>query len=831
MQHLSKRKKIKKRIHLSGKTLIIAAVLIIAAAVIAAILLHRNDMEKPESGSTENAVETAFLGVSQSGESGVDNIEPAEKLVRISEIMPKNRATLRDENGEFPDYIELFNLSDKTVQLAGWRLSDERGKEEGWIFPDTEIAPGEYMLVFADGRNVLSGQLHTDFGISAGETVYLFDPSGNMADMMTCSASQADTSSIKDADGETAITLYPSPGFANTLEGYTEWQTSQKAAGPLLINEVVVANRTGLKYNNEYPDWVEIKNVSSSAVNLADYYLSDTIKDPKKWRFPSRELAAGSCIIVLCDKELDCLDVENYLIADFSLNSNEEQLYLSTSSGMTDFVPLKDIPFECSFGRENGKNGFFYFSSATPGKDNTDGYRYVCAKPETTTQDGLYEDVDSIDVVLTGNGSIYYTTDGSLPTSASTLYSEPIVIDSTTVIRTVCCDGIGMISRPLTLSYFINEGHTLPVLSVVANDSKALKELYRRGLKGIELAGAIEYFENGSSFSIDCGIRMAGRASLGRAKKNLSFMFRGAYGQDRLDYDLFDGGINSFSALTLRSGHDSEKAVIRNEISEDLLLTCTDKVAAQRSKWVVMYMNGEYYGVFALKEKINEQFLADREGVSKESIEFEEDPTILSTEFYRTVILYCASHDMSIPENYEKLSGLLDIDSFIDWIILEQYTGNFDILYGNSAFYRSSELDHRWKAVFFDLDAAFTYDYYNFRNFFNIDYALNYYAQMLRSLLKNREFKEKYVSRVAELISGPLSNENVVKMMDEMYLLIDSEMVRDCVRWKISYSNYQKCSQNMRKMIIESDYEKHSIETVAYWTGLSEEERIAYFGQ
>ena len=810
--------------------------LLLAAAAAVVLILRRPDSPSPAASETPVSAAPQNGTILQVGDPKKE--EPLPDLdagsVIISELMVRNKATLRSADGGFPDWVELKNISDREISLEDWTLSDG-SRKDGSVLPGRTLSPGEYLLIFASGKTEHNGsELHTSFSISAGETLTLFSPMGNISSQVTCPDSGDDISYMLTGTGSFRESLYPTPGLDNTVAAYASLQEALSVKGPLVISEAATGNRS-LLYSREYqdyPDWIEIKNTSSAPVELSSYYLSDRSSELRQFRLPAGTLASGASILILGFENGVTAWNGNSIVSSFRLDSENDQLFLSDGEEIFDYVPLKDIPYGGSFGRMTGENGFFYFTEPTPGAENKNGKRYLCARPEADLEDGAYEDVDSLTVTLSADGDIFYTTDGSLPTKESTPYTGPVTIRSTCVLRAICSDGIGLDSRPMTATYLLNEGHTLPVLSVVADDAKELERIYRQGIKGIELPGALEYFDGDEVFRIDCGVKMAGRASLGRAKKNLTFKFRGAYGQSRLDFDLFGGGICSFSSLTLRSGHDSDKAVIRNEISEDLCLACTDIVAAQRSKWVVMYMNGQYCGVYALKEKINRQFIADREGISKESVEIEEDPTILSTEFYNTVIYYCVNHDMTDPACYGHLCELLDIDSFIDWIIVEQYTGNFDILYGNTAFYRSEELDgNRWKAIFFDLDAAFRYDYYNFRNFFNIDFQLNYYAQMLQKLLLNSEFRDKYVSRVAELLDGPLSNENVVEMMQAMYDLIDEEMKRDCVRWNISYQNYQNCARELMTLITASDYETHSRETVAQWTYLTDEERIAYFGK
>ena len=327
-----------------------------------------------------------------------------DRKLMISEIMPKNRATICDASGNYPDYFEVENISEDNVNLSGWKISDERN-ENGWAFPDISIVPGGCLLAFADGKNESGEEIHTNFSISSGETLFLYDPEGNLVDYLTSSAQQADTATIKSTDGTITDTLYPSPGYTNSIEGYLEWQKTLVYTGPVIVSEVMVANHSTLNYHNEYPDWIEVKNISSAAVKLSDYTLSDSSDYLDKWRFPDIQLEAGECFVVLCSSEIEKLNVfidEKYGKAPFSLNSQEDQIYISSSGKIFDAVALKDIPYECSMGRMANEPGVFYFAVPTPGKENGLGKRYVSFAPRSTLEEGIYNNTAALEIELDG---------------------------------------------------------------------------------------------------------------------------------------------------------------------------------------------------------------------------------------------------------------------------------------------------------------------------------------------------------------------------------------------------------------------------------------------
>lgn len=750
--------------------------------------------------------------------------------LRISEVMAKNCSVRKDAYGGFSDWIELENISDYDVDLDGWHISDKEDRL-GWTFPDVTLPAGGRLLLFASGRDSREGELHTDFSLSQGETVRLTNRRGYTADEFVCASGEADLALTLNGEGQIEETLYPTPDFENSRAGYDAWQESLAAEGPLVINEVMVANFLDNYLNvTGNRDWVEIKNISSGTVKLSDFYLSDSDDDYLLWQLPERELAPGAVFLVICDSN-GAQRGDRYPCAPFSLDSTAEQLFLSDSSHVADSAYLRDIPCECSYGRMDGENGFFYFASPTPGYNNGAGSRRVSAEPAALTPDGTYDDVDALTVELSAEGDIYYTTDGRVPTTASTPYSGPITIDKTTIIRAISVEKGGIPSRPLTLSYFLNEGHSLPVISLVMDDLEKFNSIYSSGTKHVEMPGSVSLYEEDDSFTIGCGVTMSGMTSLVLPKKNMSLKFRGAYGDAWLDYDVFGGGVAEFTDLTIRAGQDYYSAIIRNELCQNLCLQTTDSVVTQRSKYCVLYINGQYWGIYALKEKVNRQLYASQAGVSKDSVTMIDGPAGWNTDFYRDVYQYVSSHDMSQPENYEHFCSVMDIDSLIDWLIMEGYCANGDILKGNVRYCRSTENGGLWKVVFYDLDATLLR---TFNNFYNLLYSPQAYmqqiSQIIMPLLKNQAFVERLLTRFAAAIEGPLSNENVLAEIDRLVALIQPETERDAARWHTSLYRWERNVEYLKNFIGGNDYAQFNINTICDILDLSAEQKEYYFG-
>ena len=749
--------------------------------------------------------------------------------VVISEFMEKNRTVLRDEDGDFSDWIELRNRSDEAVDISGWNLSD-RENQLGWTLPEMSLQPGERIVIFASGKDRQGEQLHTGFSLSGDEGVWLRNEYGYLCSSALCADCDGDVSMALGDDGSYGQNLYPTPGYENTAAGWESFQQSLSCESPLIINEAQVYNLNLAPVNKEYYDWVELKNNSGAALLLSDYYISDDRDDYLRYRLPEVELGPGEFILLYCTSEAL---PEGYYAAGFELNSENEQLYLATAEGeLLDSVSLKDIPYLGSFGRMAGENGWFYFSSPSPGSENSGGQRRVAEKPLSLTADGVYNGIEGMYVELSASGSIRYTLDGSAPTAESPEYTGPIYIDKTTVIRAVNFEEGALPSRTLSLSYIINENHSLPVLSLLTDSPAEFDTMYNAKQKGLELPASLSLYEEEGGFTIGCGVSMHGETSLVLPKKNMSVRFRGAYGQSTLNYDIYDGGVTEFTNLLLRSGQDFPISIIRNELSQELCAQATDKVINQRSIYCILYINGEYSGIYTLKEKANEQLYAGIAGVSRDSVEVLEANVSQGSDFYKDVVEFCRFNDMSLEENYSHFCHMFDVDSVIDWLILEGYCANTDLTSGNVRYCRSTENDGKWRLMFYDLDATFSTPASVFMN------VLSEYAQQSRQfatfmvpLMDNGEFRDRFLSRGAELMGSVLTVENVMGEIDRLCAIVAPEVERDYARFGGTAADWEWSVEQLKAVLIDYDWQQLNIDNLCELFDLSSEEREHYFGE
>lgn len=745
--------------------------------------------------------------------------------VRISEMMYKNHATLQDADGEFSDWFELENTTSRVVRLKGWSVSD--GKTV-WDFPaDATIPRGGVRVVFASRKDkTVASESHTSFALGEGETLYLIAPGGTIADRAACDPElPADHVLRRENGGELTESVWATPGYPNTAAGYAAFCESRKTESPLVIYEAAVYNDT-FALKGEYYDWVEIKNVSKESVKLSAYCLSDDRRELEKWSLPNRTLAKGQSILIYCTGE-ENPTTGNGLRANFALNASSETLYLTKKgeSAAADYVWLHDIPYGYSMGRTDAENGFFYLRRQTPNMPNKTGaYRYISEAPAANREPGVYEAGRAVCVKLAAAGDIYYTTDGSAPTEESTPYTGAITVDKTTVLRAVAVEEGGAPSRALTLSFFIGEEHTLPVLSLVTDSPRRFSEIYEGSVKDRECAGNLSFYAPEGSFSIGCGVEMKGHTSLFAPKKSLGVSFRGCYGAETLACDIFGEGPAEFSELSIRAGQDYSSTVFRNELMQELCAEL-DTTVTQRSRYCVLYINGEYWGIYCLKDDITRQFYANLTGTAKEDVTMLSSPVPQSAAVYTEALGLWKDTSLTREEAYERFCAAVDMDGFIDWVLLEGYCANVDIK-SNLRYLRTG--DGPWQIVFYDLDWAFQTRNNCFFNLIGPEQTAQI-APTIRWLFGIDDFRERLLTRYADLTETTLSDGHVTEMIDEYRALLAPEMARERARWSGTAGAWEESVDALRANIADG-YAAHTVRNLCSALGVGDEERMEYFG-
>ena len=257
----------------------------------------------------------------------------------------------------------------------------------------------------------------------------------------------------------------------------------------------------------------------------------------------------------------------------------------------------------------------------------------------------------------------------------------------------------------------------------------------------------------------------------------------------------------------------------------------SDKVLAQRSKFSILYVNGKYYGIYCIKEAWTELMYAQNMGGSPDNVEIVQAPVGASHEIYE-LFKFCRTYDLSVDENYEYVASKVDIDSLIDWMIIEGYSTNGDVQQ-NLRYVRSKDTGWKWQFCLYDLDWSFYY--HNAFKHVLSPYQEWQHLTLTRNIMKNAQFREKFLARCSELMATTLSNENVVARIDYYEDLLDPEVPRERQRWTSNYKTWKSKVQYLRDFILigEDGWDQmgNMINKLIDYIGLTDAEIDKYFSR
>lgn len=736
--------------------------------------------------------------------------EKANNIV-INEVMSDNERLCM---GHDLDWIELQNSEEFAVSLDDYYLTDNMDHPHAFHLQGLEIPAEGYLVITLndDAPFKLS---------SSGESVYLVY--GNTA-ISQLSFPETTKGEAVDTNG---ICEYPTPGFANTEAGYLEYLQTL-ALPDLIINEVMSSNSKYLPISGECYDLVELKNNSANPIDLTGYYLSDKRSEPQRFSLPAVTLEPGSFLVIYCSG----LPALGEYHTSFKLSADGETLYLSKGD---QFVDILSIPTQLQKNKSYGRNGNIpvYLDEPSFGNENVNGYFKNIAAPFASVDSGIYD--EPITVTLSGEGDIYYTLNGTEPTVSSNRYEDPITITDVTTLRclSVSEDRTSAVS---SYTYAIGSKHELPVLVVsipqnsLTGDTGVLN--HRDRDHAYEHQAMVTLIEQGQEkFSVPCGFRLHGNDSRYCAKQNFQLRFRSEYGTSKLEYPLFETlEIDTFNSLLLKGGsEDCYKAVLRDELAT--AIAADTSLYTQAMKPVVLYLGGEYWGIYYIRERFSDDYVASHLGVTEESVDicystyaYEQNG---DNEDFLAIRQYCKTHDMSTEENFNYLCSKIDVQSLMDWYICRSYVGDNDL--ANIRRFRSDETDGLWRWMYYDLDWSFSFAGYGLFSDHMKD--ANGDRTLMRAAIASEAGRDMFLKRYAELMNTVLNEAYINATLDTITAQIDSEMPRDRERWDSSYERWQNYVQEIRSFLADGKRTKHILRDLKSYFDLSDSEMEHYFGQ
>jgi hypothetical protein len=810
----------------------------------------------------------------------------------INEICPAPRSGLRDEDGELSDWIELKNNSGEPIDLSILALSDNEERPVKWTFPEGAlIAPHGYYLIFASGKNRDNpGSIpHSNFSLAAeGETLTLSTRQGQLIDRITYPNMPADHSYGRDEQtGEWQVFTITTPGVSNDAAGFQKSDDFLRAINPykVYITEVLSSN-SSIPPSAGAPisDWAEIYNAGSQVQDISRWGLSDNINWPRKWQFPEgTSIWPGEYKVIRLDKSKTPGTDAAALSASFAIKrAGGEVVTLSDPDGrVLDRIVTPEIPTDISYGRAADFKGFFYFDAPTPGSANSVGFVGFAPVPAFSRDGGLYKENITVSIQVPKDSQVRYTLDGAIPTIANGIvYEEPLEIKDTTVLRARAFSRGLQPSKTITATYVMKTYFTLPVVALTTDPFELWNQ--ETGMlalgEGIDILqykkirfkdpwptyalhgkkhrpGYAEMFMSDTAevvFSQDVTFGLIGQYSLDMPQKSFKVQARAKYGPKYFYAALFDDRpFDLYKSFVLRvSGNDAVWTRMVDGVQSRLVDQLDTTVIHQAWKPVIVYLNGQYWGHYNMRERVSRYFVAQHEGIP---IEEADNMTILEAngksywgsevEYKELVKTAKTLSPASNPEDLKYLTDRIDVDNYFDYMILEAFFANSDT--GNIRFYKLP--GGKWRWILFDLDYGLFDSNFNGIKIIldprgtGVNRAID--NTLIRKLLENPQMQDKFLRRFGEIFRQ-LTTEVMLRQVEECYNILQPEMMMHYERWasyhlkSISSEQPQTVDGSMRYWNSRVNRLKNVVKKrptncwkqVKEWFKLTDAQMIDYFG-
>jgi len=567
-----------------------------------------------------------------------------------------------------------------------------------------------------------------------------------------------------------------------------------------------------------YTDWIELYNTTDQEIDLSGYYLSDDSANLNMWPFQSGTIIpAAGFILVYAD------GTGNGLHTNFKLAKEGELLLLINP----EMVILDSIryPFQLSdisFGR-SGENfqTLGYFEYPTPGEMNADQVLAgISSLPVFSLGSGFYAGPQTIEITTVHPGTrVYYTLDGTEPSVSSKTYAGPIEISRTTVLRVKTIEDSLLPGLTITQSYFIDEPQNLPAISLVTDPDHLFSDetgIYVEGTGGVpgyctdvphnvnqdwERPVNVELIEMDGTRGLNqvAGVKIFGGCSRVRyPMKSLALFARKEYENSSFKYRLFPDKTNDqYETFILRASADDQPFTLFRDPLTQMLVKDVIDVDMQAYRPVVVYINGEYWGIHNMREKINEHYAEDNYGVNSDSVDVlrrnpENSWNVVAgnADHYNAMMNYLMEHDMTQDASYEYMKTQMDMDEYINYQIIQIFFGGRDWPGNNIKFWRSREAPYnKWRWVLYDLDHMFK-EYFSdiMDEATEVDCGCtwpnpSWSTYLFRRLLENEEFKHKFAQRFAIYSSTHFSRDRLHRIIDELQAELAPEIPRHIERW------------------------------------------------
>lgn len=772
--------------------------------------------------------------------------------IKINESSASNTTIISDEDGDYPDWIELYNAGSQVEDLSNYFISDNGALPFKWRIPSVSLHPGSYQLIYCSEKNRFRHVDHWETAVMESDTwqyivpsseppaswklagftnglwstgtggIGLGDsddntilPNGTSRVYLRHEFSVSDTSLISAA----AFHIDYDDGYIAFLNGIPIARSNVPSVPD--FTSVATNSREAVMYTGGLP---ELKMIPLDTLRMAlrngmnvlaiqVYNINATSSDMTARPFLSFGIK-NTTVTYRPTPSWFNLSTTLPLHSNFKLSSGESLTIRTSSGALVDQLVLPSMMTDHSYGSlPNGQSTRKYFSTPTPGMANSavQSFDDYCRDSiRFSLPAGFY--TGSVSIALSGSAVIRYTVDGSIPNLSSPLYVSPILITGTTVIRAACFSSLGPPRSVFTSTYLLNKSTSIPVFSISTTPAllfDPVSGIYMMGpdaepnaphfganfWEETEIPIHVEYFETNTLRYInqDAALRISGNYS--RANDQKSFVLKAyqRFGDGDFSHPFFpDKDITDFTQIVLRnSGGDFNYMHFRDGFIHKAIGANTN-LDYQDFRPTAVFINGEYWGILNLREKINEHFVEDNSGIDAERIDLTETwgTALEGTNNIWDLQWWATNRDLSQEANYKVVADSFDLDNLVDYYAAQIFISNWDWPQNNVKYWRDREGNRKWRMILWDTDLSLgLYDlnevtYNALSNVVDSDDATkNPVTDIFKNMLDYIPFRNRFVNRYADLLNTVFQPTFLDHYLYALKDTIDEEMEEHSIRW------------------------------------------------
>jgi hypothetical protein len=622
----------------------------------------------------------------------------------------------------------------------------------------------------------------------------------------------------------------------------------QNAQSQIVINEISSRNATiYTEQSKDYADFIEIYNYSNSAINLNNFYLSNVKATPMKWRFFNQNLSAGQYTLVFADEDNVYTPNNTFQHTNFKISMGGETVYLSNAAGVIidSIVSPKNIEINQSAGKPLGSTiGQVFYNQMTPNAANITTAYAARAGAVIINKLGAKYILGTTPITVTATcptgQSALYTTNCDTPKEGvdNIITATGISFDTTTVFRARCV-GAGLLPGVAKTETFIfNENTTLPIVSITTDCNNLwgyTTGILADGPNASQFHGAnfykewrrpskVEFFDavGVKKFVKDASINTDGNSSLAAPKKSLRVNFsHTTLGDSKLAYEMFPNtrpGLASFKNIKLRAGGNIYTApnggggggvIFHEGAVESFAKNLNVSIAAYRP--TVFYLNGKYWGVYEIRERLDASLYKNTLGANEDSI-YTYDKQ--GWDNYPEELLYTNITNQIANEPakntaayYNYFTSKFDVKNFIDYLSTEihfqniDWIGSYDIV-NNLVIWKdySAVSDKKYRFSLKDFDMSYCIgSNANMINAVLTTPATNPLPTTFKSLIQNNQFKKEFINRYADIVNYYFHKDTLLNAIANYQAEVQAEIADECDRWTTNTTGtWEYRYQNMR---------------------------------